>query len=98
MKRAFGILGLLLAFVCSPSQLVSHDKVAAGRFIDPSFRLQPATLIVRGLMIFHPDSERRYLDAGIPNAPEHEFRVKVTETSSDGASSRFPCHNLGTRE
>jgi hypothetical protein len=45
-----------------------------------------ATLIFRGLIIFQPDSERRYFDVGILNAPEHELRIEVRENSPDGVS------------
>jgi len=44
------------------------------------------TLVLRGLMVFHPDPAREYFEAGILKAPGHQFRVEVREKTSAGVS------------
>ncbi|HWN10934.1 MAG TPA: hypothetical protein VNO50_16980 [Pyrinomonadaceae bacterium] len=39
------------------------------------------TIVFRGLMVFHPDPERKYFEAGILQAQEHKFRIQVRENS-----------------
>jgi hypothetical protein len=45
------------------------------------------TIVFRGLLVFHPDPNHQYLEAGILQAPEHRFRIKVQEKSAAGVSS-----------
>lgn len=45
------------------------------------------TIVLRGLMVFHPDPAREYFEAGILPAPGHRFRVEVRETSNSGVST-----------
>ena len=65
MKKAFGILSLLSALVWIPYHSTLHQAVATVKIGSTSSKTAKptATLIFRGLMIFQPDSERRYLDA-----------------------------------
>jgi hypothetical protein len=44
------------------------------------------TLVLRGLMVIHPDPAREYFEAGILKAPGHQFRVEVREKTSAGVS------------
>ena len=44
------------------------------------------TLVLRGLMVIHPDPARAYFEAGILKAPGHQFRVEVREKTSVGVS------------
>ncbi len=45
------------------------------------------TLVLRGLMVFHPDPAREYFEAGILPAPGHRFRVEVREKTNSGVST-----------
>src|SRR5882672_12211532 len=45
------------------------------------------TIVFRGLMIFHPDPNHQYFEAGILTVPEHEFKIQVRENSPAGVSS-----------
>lgn len=47
------------------------------------------TLVLRGLMVFHPDPAREYFEAGILPAPGHRFRVEVREKTNSGVSTYF---------
>jgi len=45
------------------------------------------TVVLRGLMVFHPDPAREYFEAGVLTAPGHQFRVEVREKTSSGVST-----------
>ena len=45
------------------------------------------TVVLRGLMVVHPDPAREYFEAGILPAPGHRFRVEVREKTNDGVST-----------
>jgi hypothetical protein len=47
------------------------------------------TIVLRGLMVFHPDPAREYFEAGILPAPGHRFRVEVREKTKAGVSTYF---------
>ncbi|HET8670609.1 MAG TPA: hypothetical protein VFM05_08295 [Candidatus Saccharimonadales bacterium] len=47
------------------------------------------TIVLRGLMVFHPDPAREYVEAGILLAPRHSFRLEVREKTNTGVST-FP--------
>lgn len=44
-------------------------------------------IVLRGLMVFHPDPAREYFEAGILPAPGHRFRVEVREKTNSGVST-----------
>jgi hypothetical protein len=92
MKKTFTIVGILLALLSTPSLAhyrVSAHKPKAGKRSSGSVPGPSATIIFRGLMVFHPDPAREYFEVGILPAPEHEFRVQVIENSPKGVSSFF---------
>ena len=63
-----------------PKHKTSVDKTSNGS--PPS-----VTIVLRGLMVFHPDPARKYVEAGIVPAPGHRFRVEVREKTSTGVST-----------
>jgi hypothetical protein len=101
MKRTFVIPGVLLALASVPfSSAANRGRLNSvlAKHNDVRLRTQPATgkIIFRELMFFHPDPEQRYFEAGILKAPEHEFRIQVSEKSSNGISTfSMPLEQLG---
>ena len=63
-----------------PTHKTSVDKTSHGS--TPS-----VTIVLRGLMVFHPDPSREYFEAGILPAPGHRFRVEVREKTKTGVST-----------
>jgi hypothetical protein len=45
------------------------------------------TIVLKGLMVFHPDPAREYFEAGILPAPGHRFQVEVREKTKSGVST-----------
>src|SRR5262245_66055818 len=89
MKKALSVLSVLLAVAWIPHQSKADPPVVTMtrfEYASSQTRQSTATIVFRGLMIFRPDSERRYLDVGVLNAPEHEFRIQVKEVSPDGVA------------
>jgi len=95
MKRTFSVFTLLLVLlVClalnfSPRSGFTLKASAATNPEASRFRAEGPSLkiVFRGLVVFHPDLGRQYLEVGVLKAPEHEFRVQVLENSPEGVSS-----------
>lgn len=102
MKRTFGIVCVLLGLALTPFYSSAHRRIpnqAIKKRNDVTLRTQPstATIIFRGLMAFHPDPARQYVEIGILRVPEHEFRIRVRENSSNGVSIfTLPLAQLGS--
>jgi len=81
--------------VCTTAFLVfvaCTIPVVNGRKIPPKHRTSVektsrVTVVLRGLMVFHPDPARQYFEAGILPAPGHQFRVEVREKTTSGVST-----------
>jgi len=83
MKRIAVSATAFLVFVSCTIAVVN------GRKIQPKHRtITPTvTIVLRGLMVFHPDPAREYFEAGILPAPGHLFRVEVREKTNSGVST-----------
>lgn len=81
MKRIAVCATAFLVFV----SLTTLGPVVNGRKIDRS--APTVTLVLRGLMVFHPDPAREYFEAGVLPAPGHRFRVEVREKTDSGVST-----------
>ena len=83
MKRIAVSATAFLVFVSCTIAVVN------GRKIQPKHQpITPTvTIVLRGLMVFHPDPAREYFEAGILPAPGHLFRVEVREKTNSGVST-----------
>ena len=82
MKRIAACTTAFLVFLsCTTvAVVVSGEKI-------PSKQTPTVTLVLRGLMVFHPDPAREYFEAGVLPAPGHRFRVEVREKTNSGVST-----------
>ena len=100
MKKLLLVISILFALAWIPSYSAAHREFlgrAVEKRVDVQLRSQPssATIVFRGLMVFHPDRARRYFEAGVLKAPEHRLRIQVLEKSPSGVSSfSVPLGNL----
>jgi hypothetical protein len=88
MKRIAACTTAFLVFV----SCITLVPVVSGRKIPPKHRTSvektpTVTIVLRGLMVFHPDPAREYFEAGILPAPGHRFRVEVREKTNSGIST-----------
>jgi len=85
MKRIAVCTTAFLIFVACTIPVVN------GRRIPPKHRTSGSTptvtVVLKGLMVFHPDPAREYFEAGILPAPGHLFRIVVREKTNSGVST-----------
>ena len=94
MKRIALCATAFLLFIACTIPLVN------GRKIQPKHRSSVektshaatpnVTIVLRGLMVFHPDPGRKYFEAGILPSPGHRFRVEVREKTSGVSTFWLP--------
>jgi hypothetical protein len=72
MRRALSILVVVRALACISGRPLVRQATAIKEPVKSTIQTPGAkvTIVFRGLMIFQPDSERRYLGVGILNAVE----------------------------
>jgi hypothetical protein len=89
MKRIAACTTAFLAFLSCTTlvPLVSGGKVLPKHISSVDNSTSTVTIVLRGLMVFHPDPAREYFEAGILPAPGHRFRVEVREKSKSGIST-----------
>jgi hypothetical protein len=73
-----------LAPVVNGEKIPPKHKTSVAKTFDDS---PTVTIVLRGLMVFHPDPAREYFEAGILPAPGHRFRVEVREKTDAGVST-----------
>ncbi|HEX6649575.1 MAG TPA: hypothetical protein VF075_08545, partial [Pyrinomonadaceae bacterium] len=69
MKRIALCSTAFLLFLACTIPVVNGQKVKS--------HSSTVTVVLRGLMVVHPDPAREYFEAGILPAPGHRFRVEV---------------------
>lgn len=75
-------------FVCATVILVVLAWSTGAKVEKPlSATSAKATIVFRGLQVFHPDPAGQYVESGILRAPEHKLRIEVREKSAAGVSS-----------
>jgi hypothetical protein len=74
-----------LAPVVNGEKIPPKHRTSVAKTSDDS--TPTVTIVLRGLMVFHPDPAREYFEAGILPAPGHRFRVEVREKNKSGVST-----------
>src|ERR1051325_9929847 len=86
MKRIAVSATAFLLFLACTIPVVNGQKLQPKPKTSVEKKSPTVTLVLRGLMVIHPDPAREYFEAGILKAPGHQFRVEVHEKTSAGVS------------
>jgi len=87
MKRISACTTAFLLFLCTTLVPVVNGGKVLPKHSTSVDKTPTVTIVLRGLMVFHPDPAREYFEAGILPAPGHRFRVEVREKTKTGEST-----------
>jgi len=89
MKRIAVSATAFLLFLACTTPVVNARKIQPKQrtSVERTSDASTVTLVLRGLMVFHPDPAREYFEAGVLKAPGHQFRVEVREKTDAGVST-----------